>query len=714
MQLRHPVEPGAADVHAKVAGLAERLPEPLRPLATVAFNYRWSWDPDGAAVFAAIDQERWRSGGKNPVRLLIEASPQVRARAAVDDDLLERIDGLVQRLRADLARPPWHVVDPARPVAFLCSEFGVHQSLPLYAGGLGVLAGDILKELSDLAVPAVGVGLRYRFGYFHQRLDYSGWQQEYWTESDPYLSAMALVREDGGRPIEVVVPIWGRDVHARVWRVDVGRVPLFLLDADLPVNHPIDRWITGRLYDGHPEVRLAQYALLGVGAVRMFRRLGLDPGLLHLNEGHPTLAALELVAEKVAAGEAFAEAVEEIRRRVVFTTHTPVPAGNETYPADRFLGAVTGLEKRLGLTTDDLLQLARVHSEDPSGEPGMTPIALRLARSTNGVSKRHGDVARHMWNDLYPGPVDAVPITHVTNGVHVPTWTGTAFSDLFDRHLGSDWRERAGDPATWKAIDQIPDADLWEARCAARRTLVTWANERSAEDRVRRGVPFEDIEASATAMDPDVLTVGFARRAASYKRLYLLGINADRAVGLLDDPTPIQMLLGGKAHPSDDGAKGMIRDLFNLRWAPQVVSRVSYLEDYDLEMGALLTMGCDVWLNIPRPPLEASGTSGMKSVLNGGLNVSVLDGWWAEGFDGTNGWGLSGEVDEDHERQDRAHAEELFSVFENEIIPTFYDRDDDGVPTRWVARMRASLKTCAWRFSATRMIRDYVEDVYTA
>ncbi len=344
----------------------------------------------------------------------------------------------------------------------------------------------------------------------------------------------------------------------------------------------------------------------------------------------------------------------------------------------------------------------------------MTPIALRLARSTNGVSTRHGEVARGMWNPMFPGPSDTVPITHVTNGVHLPTWTGPHMMALFDRYLPDGWRERADDPQVWQAVDDIPDADLWAARNAARADLLSWARERTAQDRVRRGVPFENIEASASALDDDVLTVGFARRVASYKRLYILGLDADRALQLLDDPEPIQLLLAGKAHPSDDGAKGMVRDLFNLRGAPQVISRVSFLEDYDLDMGFRLTTGCDVWLNLPRPPLEASGTSGMKSVLNGGLNVSVLDGWWAEGFDGTNGWGLSGEVTDDPAGQDQQHTAEMLDAFTHEVCPMFYRRDDAGIPQEWLARVRASLKTMAWRFTATRMMRDYRDGIYTA
>ncbi len=711
--MNHPVPPGADDVTAAARRLAARLPDALQPLAAIAHNYRWSWDPDGAAVFAAIAPERWRTTHVDPVRTLVEAAPRELERAAADGALVERATGLAERVAEDLARPSGPGASPDRPVAFLCSEYGVHPSLPLYAGGLGILAGDILKEASDLALPMVAVGLRYRSGYFHQRLDTTGWQHEYWVDTDPYLSPMVLVTGDDGHPLEVEVPIYGRQVRARVWRVDVGRVPLFLLDSNVPANSPVDRWITGRLYDGNPQVRLAQYALLGIGAVRALHAMGIDPGLVHLNEGHPALAALELVATRVADGDGFDAAADEVRQRCVFTTHTPVPAGNETYPIHRFAAALGDLHARVGLDHEGLLALARVTPEDHDSEPGMTPVALRLARSTNGVSARHGEVARGMWNVLWPGPVEDVPIAHVTNGVHVPTWTSRPFAELFDRHLGPGWRQRAGDEATWAAVDDIPDDELWAARCAARADLVAWATERAAEDRVRRGIPLEDIERSMTALDPDVLTIGFARRIASYKRLYLLGFDRDRAIHLLDDPRPVQLLIAGKAHPSDDGAKAIVQNLFNFRWTPQVISRVAFLEDYDLEVGAELVTGCDVWLNVPRPPLEASGTSGMKSVLNGGLNASVLDGWWAEAYDGSNGFAIDGSVDDDHGRQDHAHAHAMFDMFEHEVLPLFHDRGDDGIPHDWVARMKASLRTCAWRFSATRMMRDYRDRIYT-
>ena len=585
MHLPEIVAPGSAQLREAADELAARVPDALKPLAHLAFNYRWSWDPDGPATFAAIDAERWEAVEGNPVRMLVEASPRMRTRAAQDPALVERIDALYQRVVDDLSRDPDDRFDPDRPLTFLCSEYGVHRSLPLYSGGLGVLAGDILKESSDLALPMVAVGLRYRYGYFHQRLDATGWQHEYWVESDAYTSPTVLVRDADDHPLEVTVPVYGRDVVARVWRVDVGRVALFLLDANHPDNSPTDRWITGRLYDGNPQVRLAQYAMLGIGAMRAMDRMGLEPGLLHLNEGHPALAPLEQVAARIGAGASFTDAADEVRRHTVFTTHTPVPAGNETYPPHLFTSALHDVPARLQVDEHGLLSLARVHPDDDGSEPGMTPIALRLARSTNGVSQRHGEVARAMWNDMFPGPVESVPITHVTNGVHLPTWLGPHMAAVLDRYLPDGWRLRADDPEVWSAVDDIPDAELWDARCRARTDLVRWASERTAEDRVRRGVPLENVEASAAALDDRVLTVGFARRVASYKRLYLLGLDTGRSLELLDDPDPVQLLLAGKAHPSDDGAKGMVRDLFNLRGDARVISRVSFLEDYDLDMG---------------------------------------------------------------------------------------------------------------------------------
>lgn len=694
--------------------LAGRLPNPLASLARLAYNYHWSWQPGGAELFEAISPGRFAISQKNPVRVLLEASRAELRRAAEDQALLEKGHRLLAALDADLGRPPTTKLDPARPVAFLCAEFGIHVSLPIYSGGLGALAGDLVKEASDQAVPFVAVGLMYRKGYFRQRIDASGWQHEYWIDSDPDRLPMAKVTDADGSPLSVTIPIYEATVTAHVWRADIGRVPLFLLDTDTPENGPLERWITGRLYVADPETRLAQYVLLGMGGVRALRAMGIEPGVVHLNEGHGAFAPLELAAPDLLGGATFDKAITAASKRTVFTTHTPVPAGNDSYPDKQVARAVGAVADELGADLDELVALGRTDPADEDAEIGVTQAALRMSRAANAVSRRHGEVAREMWNELWSDrDVADVPIGHVTNGVHVPTWIGPEIRHLFDRHLGEGWIRRAGDPATWTAIDDIPDGELWAARGRQRAALIMYARERSAAERLGRSDSREYVEAALRAFKPDVLTIGFARRVATYKRLELLTRDPQWTLSLLSGDRPVQVVLGGKAHPRDEDAKGTLRHLFELKSSPVVGSRVVFLDDYDLDCAKWLVRGCDVWLNVPRPPLEASGTSGMKSVINGGLQLSVLDGWWAEACEhGVNGWGLPGDVDSDHEAQDERTAEALHEVMTNEVLPPFYDRDDEGLPTRWIALMKASLKSLGPRFSATRMLAEYVEGPY--
>ena len=704
---------GALDLGRAAAELAGRLPEPLAPLARLAYNYRWSWLPGGHDLFRSLDPERWELCLHNPVRLLQEVPAATLRRAAGDGALLERASEADALVRSELARPAAaDQLDPARPVAFFCAEYAIHRSLPVYSGGLGALAGDFLKEASDLALPLVAVGLMYRQGYFRQRIDAGGWQHEYWVDTDRERLPAALVTGPDGGPATISVPVGGRELSAQVWRVDVGRVPLFLLDVDRPENDSRARWISSRLYVGDGGTRLAQYALLGVGGVRALRALGIEPGAIHMNEGHAALAPLELASEELKDGAPLDEALGRARSRTVFTTHTPVPAGNDTYPADQAATALRGLADRL--PGADLLGLARTDPDDP-GEPfGVTQLALRMSRSANGVSRRHGEVARAMWRPLWgERPAEEVPIGHVTNGVHVPTWIGAPVRALLDRHLGEGWQRRADDPATWNAIDAIPAAELWETRCRQRAELVEYLRARSVADRLARGDLPEYVAAAERALSPDVLTVGFARRIATYKRLGLLAQDPDRALRLLGGERPLQLVLAGKAHPRDEEAKHVLQGLFRLKGAPTVGERVIFLDDYDLASGAALVRGCDVWLNVPRPPLEASGTSGMKSVMNGGLQLSVLDGWWAEAYDGVNGWALPGDDEPDHAGADAVAAAELCRLLEHEVAPAFYTRGPDGLPGAWIERMRASLKTLAPRFCATRMVREYVASVYS-
>jgi starch phosphorylase len=701
---------GRDDITAAAAGLALRLPEPLTPLAELAYNYWWSWAPDGPALFQSLDPHRWNLCNGNPVQLLDDISvPRLQALAA-DSALAAQIGAITTRFRADQARPAAPGFDGSdAPAAYFCAEFGVHDSLPIYAGGLGVLAGDMLKEASDQAVPLVGVGLLYAQGSFHQRLDATGWQHEYWTAVDPDRLPMARVRDEHGHALTIQVPIRGRTVLAQVWRVDVGRVPLFLLDSNLPDNSVLDRWITGRLYIGDQETRLAQYALLGIGGLRALRTMGIAPARIHLNEGHAALAALDLFGVAHAAEKPMNASLEFVRGRTIFTTHTPVAAGNDWFPPEAVRETLAGLPEQIGVGWDDLFRLGRTHPDDAAAWFGLTPFALRTSRAANGVSHRHGEVARGMWRDLWPDrPADAIPIGQVTNGVHLPTWMAPAMQRLLDQHLPSGWRRAS----RWDGIEAIPDTALWAVRNQLRSGLVAFVRERSVTDRLGREQSTAYAQAAAATWHVDTLTIGFARRIATYKRLYLLSIDPERGLRLLQGPFPVQLAIAGKAHPRDEEAKRTVQQIFTLSDFGNAGSHVVFLEDYDLTMAARLVQGCDLWVNLPRPPLEASGTSGMKSMLNGGLQVSVLDGWWAEAYDGTNGWAIPAGEALDAAAQDARDAAQLLELLEREVLPLFYARDADDVPADWIRRIKRSLSTLGPRFTATRMLHDYCGGVF--
>ena len=711
--LASPCPDGSGDIQRAIEELTERLPDQLAPLARLAYNYRWSWLPGGPELFAAVDRERFELCLQNPVRLLQEASSRALNRAASDQDLVKQARELERQVQADLSRPPAAGIDPGHPVAFLCAEYGVHVSLPVYSGGLGALAGDLLKEASDQAVPMVAVGLMYRKGYFRQRIDGGGWQHEYWVDTDPQRLPAARVLDPEGRPVTVEIPIHDSEVTAHIWRVDVGRVPLFLLDTDISRNGPVERWITARLYEADPVTRLSQYILLGAGGVRALAALGFDPGVIHLNEGHAALAPLALAGAAQRNGDSTDGAIAQARARTVFTTHTPVPAGNDSYSSQEISRAVGRLAGQLHVSQEAVLELGRTHPEHVEEPFGVTQAALRLSRSANGVSRRHGEVARRMWAPLWPGtPEDQVPIGHVTNGVHVPTWIGSPMRELLDRHLGEDWMARGDDPRTWDGVDRIPDQELWQARQTQRQELVEFIRRRSTQDRLLRGDTREYVDAALRTFEEGALTVGFARRVATYKRLGILTRDPQWTLSLLSGARPVQVVLAGKAHPRDEEAKHSLQALFGLKSAPVVGQRVAYLDDYDLATAAVLVRGCDVWLNLPRPPLEASGTSGMKSAFNGGLQLSVLDGWWAEAYDGQNGWALPGEVMEDDAAQDDRDTGVLHRLLDEEVVPAFYERDERGLPPAWLARMRASLRSIGPRFCATRMLAEYVEGPY--
>ncbi len=707
--------PGDDDIERAVAELGRALPTRLRPLAQIAYNYRWAWSAEGAATFRAIDPDCWARTGANPRRLLAETSRTRLEQADADPALVASVERLASELRDDRERP-WRegAIGPQHPVAFCCAEFGVHGSLPIYSGGLGILAGDILKEASDMGLPMVGVGLMYRTGYFHQRIDVTGFQHEYWLDADPDRLPCVRVSAADGQPLTVTVPVDGEEVVAQVWRVDVGRVPLYLLDTDRPENSAVGRWVTSRLYESNRAIRLAQYAVLGVGGVRALRAMGIQPGVYHLNEGHPALGVLELLAQARAGQPAGGEdaAWQRVREQVVFTTHTPVAAGNETYSRDEIVAMLGNIAELAG-DRERFLSLGRIDPANRDQPSGMTALALRASRHANGVSRRHGEVARGMWQPLFPGRAAGdVPIDHVTNGVHVPTWLQGPMRALLDRHLGPGWLARADRAETWAPVDDIPAAELWAARCAARRQLVGMITSRAIGDRLRRGEPLDYASAAGSGFDKGRLTIGFARRLATYKRLHLIALMPERAIGLVGGERPVQFVFAGKAHPADNEAKEVVRRLFALKGAPSVAGRAAFLEDYDIALAGQLVAGCDLWVNLPRPPLEASGTSGMKSVLGGGLQLSVLDGWWAEAYDGSNGWAIDGRVDANHEAQDWRDANALFELLERQVVPMFHERDAEGIPQRWVAMMRRSLVTNGPRFSATRMLREYADRIY--
>ena len=689
-----------AAYEAGVAALAARVPAELGWHARVALDLAWTWQPGGEAVFRAIDPRLWLEVGRNPVRLLATASRACLERVARDRAQLERAEALARTLDAQRMRAS-PSASGTNAVAYFCAEFALHASLPIYGGGLGVLAGDLLKQASDACLPVVGVGLLYRRGYFRQRVDPDGRQHEFWSAFPKQLLPIVPVHDATGAPCTIVVPLRGHDVRARVWCAQVGRVPLYLLDADVAENDALERWITAQLYVADPLFRLLQYAMLGLGGVRALRAVGVEPAAIHLNEGHPALAAIELAREDLGRGAPFAEAMERVRARVVFTTHTPVAAGNEHYDD----GVVEEVLRSSAIPIGEVLALGR----GADGRFGMTELALRVSRPVTAVRARHGEVARAMWRGVAR---DDAPIRHVTNGVHLPTWMAPPMRALLARHLGEGWEARAADPGTWAPLEGIPDEELWGVRERLRRALVDFVRERSVLDRLARGEAIDYVEAAAQSFDPGVLTIGFARRVAAYKRLHLLIHDRERALGLLGGARPIQVVLAGKAHPRDEPAKDLIREIFTLKHDPVVGRRVVFLEDYDVSMAQVLVAGCDVWVNLPRPPQEACGTSGMKAALNGGLNLAVLDGWWAEACDGANGWAIRSPEGLDERAQDARDAGDLYDLLECEIVPLFHARDEGGIPRAWVARVRASLRTIGPRFCAARMLDDYATGVW--
>jgi starch phosphorylase len=701
------------------------LPAPLKPLERLAWNYWWSWSADGASLFRDLDADIWEECEHNPRQLLAKTSPYRLAQAATDPVYLERvrrIDELFQEYMAQSTAWPQtgtSVITPANPVAYFCAEFGVHNSLPLYSGGLGILAGDHLKSASDLRLPLVAVGLLYRYGYFVQRLRTDGWQEEHYGETFPAELPIQLVRDVDGLPLQVEVLIRDRKVLAQVWRAAVGHVQLYLLDTNIPENVETDRWVTGHLYGGDRETRIVQEMLLGIGGVRLLRKLGVEPHVFHLNEGHSAFLTLEVALEVIQREQcSMTEATAKVRAQCVFTTHTPVAAGNDEFdPALVIRSFGPSYLNALGLTQEDFLGLGRVNPANVSERFGLTPLAIRMCRSTNGVSKKHGEVSRSLWQELWPEKkAEEIPITHITNGVHAPTWVSPLLRYLYEKYVGADWANQLNDRVRWeKAVAGISDEELWIAHSLLKERLVAFLRFRSYQARRAAGEKLDYIEAANTMFEPGALTIGFARRVAGYKRWNLLLTDPDRLLRLINDSNrPIQFVFAGKAHPQDEGSKRILQQLAYWKYDPRVRQRAVFLEDYDQEIARQLVQSVDVWLNVPRRPLEASGTSGEKVAMNGGLNLSILDGWWLEGYDGTNGFAIgNGSESEDVAKIDASDAESLYKVLEQDIVPLYYDRGSDGVPRRWIAMMKRAIQTLAPEYNSDRMVQDYAQKIYS-
>lgn len=688
-----------------------KLPANIRALEKIAQNYWWSWSPEGAYLFRGLDSQLWEEVEQNPRLLLQKISDFHLAQRACDPFYTARVARIERQFDEyfNAGQKPFGRITPENPVAYFCAEYGVHNSLPLYSGGLGILAGDHLKSASDLQLPLVAVGLFYRFGYFRQRLTPDGYQMEDYQESVPdHLSLAPVLNEDGDR-LKISLKMRGREVWAQAWLASVGRIKLYLLDTNIQENNEIDRLITGHLYGGDKETRVVQEMLLGIGGVRLLRALKIEPSVFHLNEGHSAFLTLELARELTESEEklGFNEAAARVREKCVFTTHTPIAAGNDEFSADILEKCFNGdLTSALGLSHEDFLALGKTNPSDAEEWFGMTPLALRMCRSSNGVSRKHGDVSRALWQKMYaPARVDEVPIAYVTNGVHAPTWIAPALKGLYEKHLGTNWAASLENADNWaKKIEGISDEEIWQTHNLLKNQLIAFVRQREAQ---KPGV-------AEILFDPHILTIGFARRVAGYKRWNLLLTDAERLLNLIDDENrPVQFVFAGKAHPQDRQAKAILQHVVASRANSTWAKRAVFIQDYDQEVARNLVQGVDVWLNVPRRPLEASGTSGEKVAMNGGLNFSILDGWWIEGYDGVNGWAIGDEhVIDDEADVDLRDANALYHILETEIVPEFYTRDEKDLPHQWIRRMRRALATLTPQFSSDRMVRDYINQIY--
>ncbi|HLC01668.1 MAG TPA: alpha-glucan family phosphorylase [Anaerolineales bacterium] len=698
-----------------------RLPQRLARLADLAYNLWWTWNSEAERVFRLIDLQDWEAAGHNPVTFLRKTGRRKLDAAARDRTYLELYDQVVRQFdeymrggsRAWFARD--HHDHRNQPVAYFSTEFGLHESLPIYAGGLGILSGDHLKEASDLGLPMVALGFLYTQGYFKQHIREDGWQEARYTTLSFTDLPVYPVLDLAGSPMTINVDLDDHVIQARLWRIQVGRVPLYLLDSNVETNQPTDRSLTAQLYISDPGLRISQEIVLGLGGVRALRALGYNPAAWHLNEGHSAFMMLERVRELVAAGRSFAQAAEAVRASTIFTTHTPVPAGHDAFPYDLIDRQFSKFWPQIGLDRESFIDLGR--QPEAWGQVfSMSALAFHLSGRYNAVSEIHGQVARRMWSPLWPDlEPEQVPLQHITNGVHTGSWLARRMRGLYDRYLDLEWEEHLDQDEIWQAVERIPDEELWGVRRHLKRKLVAFMRERARRQWIPGSLHPVQIVASGVLLDPYALTIGFARRFATYKRANLILRDPDRILNLMNQlGRPLQLVFAGKAHPADEPGKLLIQQVYNLVKRSDNGGRLVFLEDYDMNVARYLIQGVDVWLNTPRRPNEASGTSGQKAALNGVLNLSILDGWWPEGYNGSNGWAIGGMQDlDDTAAQDDADAEALYQLLEEEIIPLYYDeRSSDGLPREWLARIKESIRTLAPRFSMRRMVKEYIETMY--
>ncbi len=697
------------------------MPSRINRLYELAYNLWWSWHPEARALYRTLDPDLWEDVRHNPVRFLSEVQPRLLEEAAKRDDYLRQYDSVLRDFDHYMHPRPeetWFTLTypelTNRVIAYFSAEFGIHEALPIYSGGLGVLSGDHCKEASDLGLPFVGVGFLYPQGYFRQHITREGVQEAFYDKLH-FSEAPAIPACDpDGTEVMISVDLPGRRIHAKVWKVQVGRVPLYLMDTDVPANAPNDRDLSARLYGGDREIRISQEIVLGIGGVRALRALGISPVAWHINEGHAAFLNLERCRELVAQDLSFNEAREAVAANSLFTTHTPVPAGNDTFSydlIDKYFGSYWG---QLGLTREQFMDIAR---EDHGWGPtfGMTVLALRLTGQHNGVSKLHGAVSRRMWQFLWPSiDADEVPIEYVTNGVHTFSWIAPEMNALFGRYLDKDWGRYVDEPDFWDHIDQIPDEELWKTHLIRKQALIDYSRRRLKRHHLRLGEGSAQMNEFESMLDANAFIIGFARRFATYKRATLIFRNSERLQRILNNPKyPMQIIFAGKAHPADDPGKGLIEQIYRYSRSDAFRGKVVFLENYDIEMARYLVSGTDLWLNNPIRPHEASGTSGQKAALNGQPNCSILDGWWAEGYNSKNGWAI-GEEREYHDPEAQAEADSLslYQLLEEEIIPAYYDRGPDGIPHRWIAFMKEAIRTCAPAFSMRRMVKEYTTRFY--